>query len=492
MSSSIAMWVFYSLLVGSVVGGAALAAEDAQRARKRATRWIWFGAIPLIIGLSIAAPLRRVAEPAIPTLHSVASTQTPPGNAVAGQHQFGQWVATLRNSLTWPVRAVLGIARDAVAGIPPSIPRAFVALWILASLATLGYFAGGYVRVRRLVTKWPVHRVAAESVRVSPATGPAVIGLMPAEIVVPEWLCARPLAEQSMVVAHEREHVAAGDPWLLVIACAAVAVMPWHPALWFALGRLQLATELDCDNRMLSSGVPAGRYGSLLIELSSIRSSLPTAVPSFICHSSHLERRLVAMTSRASRFARSRSIAGGLLALSALIVACSSDLPTAADVAKMDGKTAIQAAQRAALIDSTHVRYFVDGKSVGAAEAGAVDASQIANIEITRGTGGAPSQVSITRKSAQAADAVRSPTPTGGAVTLTKSGLRVVRAIDRGKVEPLFVLNGKIVDDISVLDKLRPDQIANIEVLKGAAATQAYSDVRAEKGVIKVTTRQSP
>jgi hypothetical protein len=67
-----------------------------------------------------------------------------------------------------------------------------------------------------------------------------------------------------------------------------------------------------------------------------------------------------------------------------------------------------------------------------------------------------------------------------------------VRAIDRGKVEPLFVLNGKIVDDISVLDKLRPDQIANIEVLKGAAATQAYSDVRAEKGVIKVTTRQSP
>ena len=492
MSSSIAMWVLYSLLVGAVVVGAALAAQDAQRAHKGATRWIWFGAIPLIIGLSIAAPLRRAAEPASPALHVVTSTQTPPGNAVAGQHQFGQWVAMLRYSLTWPVRAVLGIARDAVSGISPSIPRAFVALWLLASFVTLGYFAGGYLRVRRLVRNWPVHRVAAESVRVSPATGPAVIGLMPAEIVVPEWLRARPLAEQSMVVAHEREHVLAGDPWLLVMACAAVVVMPWHPALWFALSRLQFATELDCDNRMLSSGVPVGRYGSLLIELSSIRSSLPTAVPSFICHSSHLERRLVAMTSRASRFATSRSIAGGLLALSALIVACSSDLPTAAELAKMDGKTAVQAAQRVALIDSTHVRYVVDGKSVSGAEASAVDASQIASLEVTRGTGGTQGEVSITRKSAQAVEAIQPAKPTADAVADTKPGLRVVRTIDRQKVGALFVLDGKIVDDVSLLDKLRPDQIASIEVLKGAAATQAYSDVRAEKGVIKVTTRQSP
>jgi hypothetical protein len=42
------------------------------------------------------------------------------------------------------------------------------------------------------------------------------------------------------------------------------------------------------------------------------------------------------------------------------------------------------------------------------------------------------------------------------------------------------------------LNALRPDQIASIEVLKGAAATQAYKDVRAEQGVIKVTTRKNP
>ena len=489
MRSIIAMWVPYSLLVGTVVVGAALAAEDAQRARKRATRWIWFGAIPLIIGLSIAAPLRRAAEPASAAHQSVASTQKAPGNAVAGQSALGRWLAALRHSVTWPVNAVLGIARDAVAGIPPSVPRAFVALWMFASFLTLGYFAGGYLRVRRLARKWPVHRVAAESVRVSPATGPAVIGLRPAEIVVPEWLRDRPLAEQSMVVAHEREHVSAGDPWLLVIACAAVAVMPWHPALWFALGRLQLATELDCDNRMLSRGVPIGRYGSLLIELSSIRSSLPTAVPSFICHSSHLERRLVAMTSRASRFATSRSIAGGLLALSALIVACSSDLPTATEIAKMDGKTAVQAAQRAALIDSTHVRYVLDGKSVSGAEAAAVAAAQIAQIEITRGTGGALSEVRINRKAARDSEVVQ---VRKRAAEYVGDSIVVAKVPGTGKFEGLFVVDGKIVDDAAAFTSLRPDQIASVEVLKGAAATQAYSDVRAAKGVIKVTTRQNP
>jgi beta-lactamase regulating signal transducer with metallopeptidase domain len=489
MSSSIAMWVLYSLLVGTVIVGAALAAEDVQRARKRSTRWIWCGAIPLIIGLSIVAPLRRVAEPASPALHSVTSAQTQPGNAEAGRHQFGQWMATLRHSLAWPMRAVLGVARAAVAGIPASIPRAFVVLWILASLATLGYFAAGYLRVRRLVTKWPVHRVAAESVRLSPATGPAVVGLMPAEIVVPEWLRDRPLAEQCMVIAHEREHVSAGDPWLLVIACAAVVVIPWHPALWFALGRLQLATELDCDNRVLSSGVPVGRYGSLLIELSSIRCSLPTAVPSFICHSSHLERRLVAMTSRASRFATSRSIAGGLLALSALLVACSSDLPTASELSRMDGKTAVQAAKRVALIDSTHVRYVVDGKSVSAAEASAVDAAQISDVEITRGTGGTPSEVRINKKAALGTDVIPPPKPGVESLAEAKAASRMPFT---GKFEGLFVVDGKIVDNTAGLKALRPEQIASVEVLKGVAATQAYSDVRAEKGVIKVTTRQNP
>ena len=195
------------------------------------------------------------------------------------------------------------------------------------------------------------------------------------------------------------------------------------------------------------------------------------------------------MTSRASRFATSRSIAGGLLALSALLVACSSDLPTASELARMDGRTAVQAAQRVALIDSTRVRYVVDGKSVSAAEANAVDASQISQVEITRGTGGALSEVRISKKAALSADAVPPPKPAVEALANAKSATRMPV---NGKFEGLLVVDGKIVDDVAGFKELRPEQIASVEVLKGAAATQAYSDVRAEKGVIKVTTRKNP
>ena len=167
-----------------------------------------------------------------------------------------------------------------------------------------------------------MQRVAGVSARIAPTAGPAVVGLAPSEIVLPAWLLDRPDAEQRLVLAHETEHVRAGDPWLLVLACAAVACMPWHPALWFAFGRLRLAVELDCDRRVLKRGVPTSDYGSLLIDLSALRRTLPSAMPAFSCNGSYLERRLVAMTSRRARFALARRIGGGLLAAVALATAC--------------------------------------------------------------------------------------------------------------------------------------------------------------------------
>src|SRR5690606_6470707 len=132
----------------------------------------------------------------------------------------------------------------------------------------------------------------------SPDAGPAVVGFYPMQVVVPEWICSRPAREQQLVLAHEREHVLARDPLVLLGACVAVSIMPWNPALWFALSRLRLAIEIDCDRRVLQQGASAVTYGSLLLELSAFPSSLGSTVPALSYHRSHLERRLIAMTSR--------------------------------------------------------------------------------------------------------------------------------------------------------------------------------------------------
>src|SRR5262249_56789106 len=97
--------------------------------------------------------------------------------------------------------------------------------------------------------------------------GPVVTGLVRPEIVVPRWMLQRAPSEQRVVLAHEAEHVRAGDALLLATASAAVILMPWNPALWYMLSRVRLAVELDCDARVLRGGVAAMAYGTLLIDL---------------------------------------------------------------------------------------------------------------------------------------------------------------------------------------------------------------------------------
>ncbi len=54
----IAAWMAYALLVGALVGVAAVAAERACRAARRPARWVWATALGLTAGLTALAPLR--------------------------------------------------------------------------------------------------------------------------------------------------------------------------------------------------------------------------------------------------------------------------------------------------------------------------------------------------------------------------------------------------------------------------------------------------
>ena len=192
-----------------------------------------------------------------------------------------------------------------------------------------------------------------------------------------------------MVIAHEVEHLRARDPLLLTVACAVAALVAWHPAMWWMLSRLRLAVELDCDDRIVRSGIAPRSYGALLIELAGRCSSgMRIGAPALADGSSHLERRLVAMTSHRPKFARGLACALAACSVALLALACDAELPTSEEVKSMDVASAEGAAKRFVFLGSgdSSMVYTIDGRRASAAEAHALAPEDIASIEVSNGS----------------------------------------------------------------------------------------------------------
>ena len=174
------------------------------------------------------------------------------------------------------------------------------------------------------------------------------------------------------------------------------------------------------------------------------------------------------MTSRPSRFAFARRIGSGLIASVALITACESQLPTSAQVERMDAASAERA-----MIGTGSVRYVVDGKPVSEAVAKAISAEHITSVAVTKPRD-ALSEIRITTKDAPPV------------VKLASEPAPRPRLFDG-----LLIIDG-VVTESAAMNRLDHDRIASIEVIKGAAAAKLYSDPRALNGVINVTMKPKP
>ena len=332
-----------------------------------------------------------------------------------------------------------------------------------------------WARVRRLRRAWPDQLLQGTRVRVSPNAGPAVMGISPPEIVVPAWILDRTNEEQRLVLAHEQQHVLAQDPLLLLLACLAVTVMPWHPAMWYLWSRLRLAVELDCDRRVLRAGAAPLDYGRLLIDLTGHRSALSSGIPAFSYSATHLERRLLAMTSQPSRFRVVRRISGALVASLAILAACESNLPTSAEIRGMDVAGATKRAV-AMGVDTLQVTYLVDGERVTREAADKLAAERIATIDVARGTGHSGAIVKVR-------------TLRGDSILIRNVNDTATKA--RTAFDGLLLVDG-VVTESSRMNTIDRATILSVEVVKGAAATTAFSDPRAANGVIKITTKKVP
>jgi hypothetical protein len=111
-------------------------------------------------------------------------------------------------------------------------------------------------------------------------------------------------SHQSSVIAHEQSHLDARDPQLLMLALALLVFMPWNLPLWWQLRRLRYAIEIDCDARVLRSGVDPAHYGETLIAVGERQSAYIGAVAAMSESKSFLEERIEHMIRKPVRWRR--------------------------------------------------------------------------------------------------------------------------------------------------------------------------------------------
>lgn len=486
-------WTLYVLLVGTLLACGALAVDGMLRRTTLPTRWVWVSTLAAIVCFAVVAP-RRDAAPAavrIPvTQNRVAPVATPPSatRGVAAVYEWGR--EAVRSSITGLI-AGANKRLSAAAVLWLSIAWGVMSAMMLAVLVIVNR------RVDRERRAWPRAEVFGTPVRITPAVGPAVIGLSTPEIVVPRWLLERSPDEQRLVIVHEREHVAARDQLLPVGGMIVAAILPWHPAVWWALSRLRLAIELDCDARVLNHGVQPRPYGTLLIDIAGQCAGHRVGALALADRTSHLERRLLAMKNTQQRFTLVRTGALGAIAMLSIVMACEARLPTSAEVDKMDVASAEKAVVQAKLLDgkeAQNVVYKIDGVVVTAAVAHAMSAKHVASISVSKsGTahmkGDSTAFAVVSVSTSDTGSGIQ-----GGPMTITSDNLKITTEHGtlkntKGFTGLLFV-DGVLAPEGSMA-KLSPNDIASIEVIKGVAAAKLSTDPAAANGVIKVTTKHA-
>lgn len=493
MSAGFLMYIALVMALAAVV---AWAGESLCRLYGRPTRWSWLAASAMGLVLIVRAEILQSASP-VPVTYSRVALPA----AIKVVTPESSFLHVLLDAIAMSAAAVGSLGDNLVRAVPLGVTSFAAAFWIAASLLTLVILALVYLRIRRARSEWAEADLFGTRVRIAPDLGPAVVGVMHPQIVVPSWLFGRSASEQQLVLAHEREHLRARDHLLLVAGSLVVALLPWHPAAWWMLSRLRLAIELDCDARVLRGGVPARTYGTLLIDLADRCAGFRMGATALADEGSHLERRLLAMkTNGRKRSLLSTGVLGAAAGL-ALLAACEAKVPTGPEIQAMDVASATKAASDARLLRKTELDgatapvYYVDGKLVDAKTAKALTPNQIATIDISKRDDGSVIRITTNGQApiarGQAYKGTTRVTVRDSAVVALGGGPEKARiaGLRDGMGSPLILIDGVKADNAK-LQALNPDQIVSINVIKGAAAMAQSSDPAAKNGIIQVTTKK--
>lgn len=498
-ASFLAAWMVQGLVIAALFAGtAALLQRIAREAVP--TRAIWGAALVGATLLIFIAPF-RLEEAA--RRDGLSRIEGVPLSAAGFTQDFDPVVAVglVAERARAALDAPMLLAADAVRLLPDSVARVVTGAWAVIALALVTLLVASHRRLRRSLAAAEARDIDGVAVRLTEDLGPAVVGVRDPMVVVPRWLLALPSAEQALVVRHERSHVAAGDPLLLMTGVALAALQPWNPVTWFVVSRLRLAIELDCDRRLLRTGTSPRAYGDTLIALASAASPArrPALLhPMFTHHHSHLAQRIIAMTERPVRLIPARRAAVAALAAAALVAACESKLPTDAEVRDMDAETAVRSVAGVAAIDPENVTYIVDGKRVSPLIAKGIAADRITGVSVLNGR----SEIYITTDDSLRGVSLAKQTmpervveghPLAAPSVLMRDSSNRVQVIMPDRSESKEKFTGIIMIDgvratMDQFGRISPDRIESVSVVKGAAAVRSYG-ADAENGVILVKTK---
>lgn len=486
--SLLAAWWMQGLLIAALLAATAALLQRIAREAVPA-RVLWAGALVGTTLLTFVSPLRLreratdgpVVVQGLPLTGADVATPTafdPVALAMAAAVQ-------VRRAFEAPT----DLAAEAARAIPPVGARIALLLWGLVSATILALLFVSHRRLRRALRTAPPHEIDGVPVRLTTDIGPAVVGVRTPVVAVPRWLLTLPSDAQALVVRHERSHVAAGDPLLLMAGVALAALQPWNPVAWVIVSRLRLAIELDCDRRLLRAGTATRAYGDLLIALAAAASPIRRPVvlhPMFSPHTSHLSQRIIAMTERPVHLIAMRRVAVATLAAVAFVAACDSQLPTDVEVEAMDATLAERRVVGSPTPGAAPTRYLVDGQPSTPVAARSIPANEIASIEVVRGE---VPELRITRRDPAAREGVsviRRDT-TAREVTPESAPVSVLAPAATRPFTGLLFVDGVLIERGDLKD-IPPDRIESVEVVKGAAAITRWGP-KGANGVILITTK---
>lgn len=143
--------------------------------------------------------------------------------------------------------------------------------WAVMSIGLLGVLALSHRRAKAELAACRQYHIMGTAVALSRDFGPAAVGLIRPQVVLPEWVLDLPHAELQLVLRHEIEHLRAGDQLVLFTGLFLTVLMPWNIGLWWQLRRLRVAMEVDCDARVTPIPGDRPRYAQLLLRARSPR-----------------------------------------------------------------------------------------------------------------------------------------------------------------------------------------------------------------------------
>ncbi|MCA0377568.1 MAG: TonB-dependent receptor plug domain-containing protein [Gemmatimonadetes bacterium] len=533
LATTLVSWLLVASVTSALLALAAYGAQQLLRRRVPA-RIVWSSALLGAALVSGALLVRRDAAPTGPLQPPVDLRDLAPSTITAPAPSFARALMTMVDDMTGRLtgRLTAASARVAadVASLPQGVQWSLVVVWPATSLMLLSVLVVGYRRQQRLAAHLPTRIVDGTPVQLTESLGPMVVGVDAPRILVPRWLADRDDVSRTLAVRHERAHVEAGDPALLLAGCGLVALMPWNLPAWAMLSRLRLAIELDCDARVLASESSPRRYAELLLAaarpgdtgaLHDQRALRPALLPSLVSPSlfpgspSQLERRLRAMTARPPRFTAARGATALVLAGALVAVACRAELPTAAEVERMDVATTER--KLAPVLKADSIVYFVNNKPMLREQAIALNGDSIATVNIRRlsdkvnevriQTKGSVEERAVLERELPSKVAFRavpdSSVAKGNGVLV--QGLRLVPSKDDSvrirmrspsagavmevpRADPLYIVDG-VKRSPRALQEIPVSSIVSVEVVKGDKAQALYGSEGAN-GVIVVTTRK--